>query len=217
MKTSEIYRKFIIPPNLQEHMLRVCGVAMIIKEHWQSEALDWELIKTACLLHDLGNIVRFDFDKTGAFLDGDKAKLEYWKKVQREIVDKYGTDDHEVTRKILLAVGADKKVIDVISQKSFGNSVKIRTSNEWPLKILSYADLRTLPNGIGTLEERIADIKQRMPKYVNRPDFADLVAACQEIEKEIQKKVGIPVMEINNQFVSDKVGKERDNWLDLET
>lgn len=57
MKISDIYKKFGIPPNLQEHMLRVCGVVSFIKKHWNNAdiKIDWDLVKKTSLLHDLGN------------------------------------------------------------------------------------------------------------------------------------------------------------------
>ena len=85
--------------------------------------------------------------------------------------------------------------------KSFGNSSAVKNSNNWPLKILYYADLRTLPSGIGTTKERLDDVRVRMPKYTNRPDFGDLVSACLEIEKQIQQNLDVPVSRVNNQNV----------------
>ena len=51
------------------------------------------------LLHDLGNIVKFDLEKYPDFLGKEKPRLEYWKKVQKEVREKYGSDDHDVAIK----------------------------------------------------------------------------------------------------------------------
>jgi hypothetical protein len=69
------------------------------------------------------------------------------------------------------------------------------------VKILYYADLRTLPFGIGTLEDRLEDVRNRMPKYTSRPDFKDLVEACRQIENQLQQNLDVPVVEINNDSV----------------
>ena len=71
MKVVEVYKKFGIPPNLQEHMLRVFEVTSYIEKHWKGETVDWDLAKKIALLHDLGNVVKFDFDKHPEFLGSE--------------------------------------------------------------------------------------------------------------------------------------------------
>ena len=212
MKVAEIYEKFGIPPNLQEHMLKVCGIVEFVQKHWSGkDIVDWDLIKKIALLHDLGNIVKFDFDKHPEFLGEEQANVEHWKQIQNKVVTKYGSDDHEATEKMLKEIGLKENAIEIILDKSFGNSIETRNSNNWPLKVLYYADLRTLPFGIGTLEERITDVKDRIPKYSNRPDFNDLVEACREIEKQIQNNLNVPVGNI-----TDDVVKVNNSLLNLE-
>jgi len=212
MQIREIYKKFYIPPNLEEHMFRVCEIVSFIEIHWTGEEVDWNLAKKLALLHDLANVVKFDLDKHPEFLEDEQQNVEYWKGIQRQIVEKYGDNDDEATKKMLLEIGIDQEVIEIIWNKRFGNSVATKDSNNWPLKIMYYADLRTLPLGIGTLEERIADVRERMPKYTIRPDFEDLVSACREIEIQIQQNMNISVSEINNNSVKVDSGY----LLDLE-
>ena len=201
MKIIDIYEKFGVPPNLQDHMLRVCGIVEYIEKHWVGKTVDWNSTKRIALLHDLGNIVKFDFDKHPEFLGEEQKNIEHWKIVQSEIVQKYGVDDDEVTKKMLIELGVDGESIEIIFSKRFGNSVEVKNSDNWVLKVMYYADLRTLPFGIGSLESRISDIKDRMPKYTNRPDFESLVDACRDIEKQLQPKINISVSEINDKNV----------------
>ena len=206
MDIKNIYQEFGIPPNLQEHMFRVWGVVSFIEIHWNNSQIkvDWDLVKQASLLHDLGNVVRFDFNKHPEFLGKEQINVEYWKDIQKKVIENYGSDDHIATEKMLMEMGVSQEMIEIIGKKSFGNSVAIKNGNNWPLKILSYADLRTLPWGIGTLEERIADIKERMPKYTSRPDFNDLIEACRRVERQIQENLNVPVSEINNDTIVSK-------------
>lgn len=200
MIIADIYKKFSVPPNLQEHMQKVYGVVAFIEQHWTGkEKIDWNLVKRAALLHDIGNIVRFDFDKHPEFLKEEQSRVDYWRDVQRGMVEKYGKDDHQATKKMLREVGGDEKLIKIIWEMRFGESVAINGSNSWPLKIILYADLRVLPQGIGTLEERLADIRQRLPKYASRPDFEYIVGACREIEKQAQKRVNVSLEQINKE------------------
>ena len=196
MKISEIYKNFKIPPNLQEHMFRVYSIVCFIEKHWKGEKVDWKLVKKIALLHDMGNIIKFNLDNHPEFLGTEAPRIDYWKKVQKEIIQKYGLDEEAATRKMLEEIEIDEKSIQIIEDKAFGNSVAIKNSNDWHLKLLYYADLRTLPFGVGTLEERLSDVSARMPKYTSRPDFEDLVSACRETEQQIQTNLDLYVSEI---------------------
>ncbi len=208
MNITGIYKKFRIPPNLQEHMIRVYRIICFIEKHWIGEEIDWKLVKKIALLHDMGNIIKFNLDAHPEFLGSEEPNVEYWKKVREEVIKKYGLDEEEATRKMLQEVGVDEKAIQIISDKAFGNSVGVKDSKDWQLKLLYYADLRTLPLGIGTLEERLSDVRGRMPKYTSRPDFEDLVSACRDIEKQIQKNLDILTSEI-----TDKTAKIDEDTL----
>jgi hypothetical protein len=205
---GEIYKEFGTPPNLCEHMLRVCGIVSFIESHWKGlQQVNWDLAKKAALLHDLGNVVRFDLDKHPEFLGNEQKNVKHWKEVQIKVIEKYGTDDHEATKHMLGEINASEELIEIILNKSFGNSITTMNSNNWPLKILSYADLRTLPQGIGTLDERLHDIRERMPKYSERPDFEDLVAASKENERQIQENIDMSLGEIKDTVVTIDVSK----------
>ena len=46
-------------PSLQLHMYRVTAVASRIVDNWKGQNLDKKEIIIACLLHDIGNIIKF--------------------------------------------------------------------------------------------------------------------------------------------------------------
>lgn len=201
MKIREIYKKYSVPPNLQEHMLRVASVTKFITEHWVGVNLDKDKLVKASLLHDLGNIVKFNFDKYPHFLGAEAKNIEFWKNKQKEIISKYGDDDHKATQKMLSEIGLDESSVESISAKSFANSVETLKSSNWSLKILLYSDMRVLPNGICSLQERLDDIMDRMPQYYNRPDINNLLESVKMIEKQIQENVNIPLGDINEKNV----------------
>ena len=202
MQLAEIYKKFKTPPNLQDHMLRVFGIVELLQKYWVGKAVDWNQTKKLALLHDLGNIVKFNFDNHPEFLGDEQKNIEYWKQVKSETIQKYGVDDDEVTKKMLTEIGFDVEQVERILNKRFSNSVAIEASDDWILKILYYADLRTLPLGVGSLEDRLDDVRSRMPKYTNRPDFEDLVNSCRAIGKQIESQITIPANEINDKTAS---------------
>ncbi len=57
---SEIYAEYRLMPNLKQHQFRVAAVAEIICKNL-SEVVDKDNIILACLYHDMGNIIKFDY------------------------------------------------------------------------------------------------------------------------------------------------------------
>lgn len=55
-----IYERFRIPGNLQMHMFRVAGVGELISNNWKGLDISKEDIVAALLIHDIGNIVKFN-------------------------------------------------------------------------------------------------------------------------------------------------------------
>ena len=202
MNIADIYKWFRIPPSLQEHMLRVCAIVVFLEKHWAGAKVDWDFVKKLALLHDVGNIVKFDLDRYQSFLGDEQKNVERWKEIQKEIIAKYGADDHEATQKMLREIRVSEQTIRTILDKSFGKSVATAASNNWPLKILYYADFRVLPLRIGTLDERINDVRQRMPWYANRPDFDTLIKAAKDIESQIQKNMDVTVDDITDASIT---------------
>src|SRR3989344_7719535 len=100
----------MIMPSLQLHMFRVTSVAQIICESlgenvilvseahpesgsWTSQDDAKNNILSACLLHDMGNILKFNLDLFPEFLQPEGK--EYWQKVKDSFEKKYGKDEHE--------------------------------------------------------------------------------------------------------------------------
>lgn len=191
-------------------MLRVCSIVTFIEKHWVGTKVDWDLTKKLALVHDLGNLVRFDLEKHSELLGEEQANIEYWKEKKEEMKVRYGSDDHEATFKMLTEIGISNEAIEAIGGKSFFNSGVIKDSPSWPLKLLFYADLRTLPFGIGTLRERADELVARRPDLVGRPDFKNLVDSCFDIEIQIQNNLNCPVSEI-----SDDTVKIEDSFLKI--
>lgn len=126
MKIAEIYKKFNIPPNLQEHMLRVGSLVEYLKNHWKGDnQIDWNLAIKVALLHDLGNIVKFDFDKHPEFLGDEQKNIKRWKALQTKIIKRYGADDDKVTKSMLSELGVNNHISEIIYSKRFGNSVEV--------------------------------------------------------------------------------------------
>lgn len=68
-------------------------------------------------------------DKYPELMGVERKRIEYWKKVQTEIVEKYETVDYKETEKMLKELGTEKDIVKLILVKSFGDSIKIVVSN----------------------------------------------------------------------------------------
>lgn len=193
MTIQDVYTQYNTPGNLQRHMLDVAGMVCAIKDKWIGRDVDWGATLTAALLHDVGNIVKFDLDKYPHLLGSEQPRIEYWRDVQQSTIKKYGNNDHVATTMMLQEMSISKKIIQIISKKSFGNSAQLRNSNDSESRLLLYCDLRILPGGLGSLDSRLKDIKERLTKYSRRTDFDDLVDACYDIEDDINRSVSLDI------------------------
>jgi putative nucleotidyltransferase with HDIG domain len=196
VRIGEVYDKFGIPENLREHLLRVTRVAMLISDGWKNDGLDKELVRKGALVHDLANIVKFKLEEDSPL-----------KQKQEEVIAKYGEADHEATEKMLLELGMDKEVIEMVQRKSFGNAIEIEKSNSWPLKILFYSDMRVVPTGVVDLETRLLDVVTRLDRYRNHPQKEHLLKSARSVAKQIQTMTNTHLESITDEMVSVNQGE----------
>ncbi len=209
---KDIYTKYKVPPNLQQHMLRVTGIAKIISDNWTGEQLDTNTLLLSCLTHDMGNLLKFDLINKVNFLGEETINLDYWKTVKAEMIEKYGADEHAATAAICRELGLNKKSLWIVENWGFSNFEKVLTSNNWEYKIGVYSDHRISPLGVVSLKERFAEQKKRYEQQEHKSvdlnahlsNKSEILISCAfEVEKVLQKNTLI-----NLNTVSD---------LDIET
>lgn len=170
MTISEIYSQYKITSGLQMHMLRVAGVAKYICQSMDSD-VDERSIVTACLLHDMGNIIKFKMTvRPHDFLP---EGVVYWKKVQDEYITKYGNDENIATEIILNELGVSKKVLDIYSHIGFGRAPIVLEIDDFNFKIANYADQRVGPDSVMSMLDRLQEGRKRY--FANKGDVADPV------------------------------------------
>jgi len=207
MKLKEIYSKYPVPPNLQEHMMRVAGVAKIISENWMGALLDEDIMLKACLVHDIGNLLKFDLETKAHFLGKEQSNVDYWKKLKEEMAQKYGADEHVATASICQEINLEPKALWIVNNWGFGNFDKVLKSENWEYKICVYSDHRVGPFGIVSLKERFAEQRKRYQEYTHKSqdlsahlsDKSEFLANCAfEVEKQIQEMVSKDLSAIGN-------------------
>ena len=174
------------------------------------DEIDWNDLITAGLLHDLGNVIKFDLDKFPELLGDELPRIDFWRAEQDKLIEKYGNDDHSATGKMLDELNVDPRIEHTIQTKSFGNIRDTAASNDWLSKILQYCDLRVAPNGVVDLDERFRDIEKRYDKYASRQDFSEMVAAAKHIENQVAQSINIKLEAIMN---DESAAKHKDKLL----
>lgn len=208
MDAEEVYKHFGTPKGLQDHMLWVAGLVCTLRDHWSGETVDWDSAIKAALLHDIGNVIKFDLDKFPQLLGNELPRIDFWRAEQKRLIAKYGGDDHEATDRMLDELSVRRPIREATQSKSFGNSKPTAASTNWLVKILFYCDLRVLPDGVGTLSERVAEFRDRLKKYSERPDFPELIAACHDLEGQIQSSVDTNLDGIMTQPNADRLRQQ---------
>lgn len=179
----EIYQQYNIPPNLQRHMLEVTAVGRFIVDHWRGEQVNKQLITHTLLLHDMGNIIKFQ----KPFLSDMGKDETYWVKVQHDFKKKYGNDVHHATEEIICEIlGEESDVLKLTNQLGF-HSIEQTGYLSLEARICDHADMCVSPTGITTFAKRIEDLQQRYQKH----DIEKGIVLRKENAKYIQQHVDV--------------------------
>jgi hypothetical protein len=190
MTIQDIYRKYQIMPNLQMHMYRVTGVAQQMCENISTEAegqLNINDILTTCLLHDMGNIIKFDLVRFPDFLGSEG--LEFWQNVQNEYRQKYGQDEHEATVLIAQELQVSERVQQLILGVSFDHMEEVVVKNDLDQKICEYADDRVTPTGVTSLDLRLKDLEERYRHRYPSAEDQDKRKRFGELAKQLEQDI----------------------------
>ncbi len=208
---SAIYKEYRIAPSLQMHMLRVAAVAKIVLSHLREPLGESEEahVLSACLFHDIGNIVKFDLNYFPEFIQPEG--LAYWQDVQKHFWEKYGTEQHEAHMAIGKELGLHPRTLLLIGAVGAKFACGNRQSEDMAKKICSYGDVRVDPHGIVSLSERITEAQLRYKDRISRDDdVSDDIHQCfYAIEKQLMEKTDITPEFITNAIAEDIISQLR--------
>jgi hypothetical protein len=157
---ARIYDRFTIPSGLRLHMYRVASVAGMICDNLNGVSVNSGNVVAACLLHDLGNIVKFEIskDQFPGLLGADGKGIDYWQEVKKKVIARYGGVDHVATHNMLSELGVDSRLILIID--SMGGIFN-GSSTDMEADICSYSDCRVGPSGVMSVTDRVNDFYKR--------------------------------------------------------
>ena len=155
---KEIYKEYNIMPMLALHQMRVAAAAEMICDSLDIP-IDKKSIITACLLHDMGNIIKFKLDKFPKW--NEPEGTDYWEKIKYDYILKYGNDEHIASIKIAEEIGVSSYIKDLINCVDSSSVEILKMENDFCKKICLYADNRVSPQGIVSAEAHSLDALER--------------------------------------------------------
>ena len=154
-------------PNLAMHQLRVAGVAMQICESLDTN-IDTNSVVKACLLHDMGNIIKFNLNHFPEL--NEPEGLVYWQGIKNDYISKYGNDEHKASLEIAHELGISRYILSLIECVDPDSVEIINKEDNLEKKICIYSDNRVTPHGVVSTEERSLEAKER---YKDHPHAFD--------------------------------------------
>jgi len=203
----EIYKEYKIMPILMMHQMRVAAVAIEICESLDVE-IDKENIVKACLLHDIGNIIKFKLDHFPK--ENEPEGIDYWQQVQDEYILKFGINEHLASLLIAKELNVSSAVYNLIDSVEPSYVEKIAIGDSLGQKICLYSDNRVNPYGVVSIDERNMEAKERYknhPHAFNEEDRIIFMKNMEEIEKQIFSHSKIKPEDINDESIKDLLEK----------
>jgi len=200
---KQIYDDYSIPANLRRHMIWVANVAELLCDNCK-EKVNKEDIIAACLIHDLANLIKMNFElHTGVDLldKEDQEKLDFYKQRQDKMKLKFGLNAEHANPIIAKELGASERVIELVSHKPFEICGDKLLSNDVEEVIAAYADLRVEPKGIVSMKERMEDFDKRYNTHLHKEKIefsTKFKPLAEKMEKELFEKIKIKPEEITS-------------------
>jgi hypothetical protein len=204
-----VYSKFDLPSNLRMHCFRTAAIAELICDNWNGPAINKNDIVAALLLHDLGNLIKYDFSHQNLLSQEDAGKIDYWRQRQKETIEKYGSSETEATMKMVCELAVEARLKSLLAgHESLDDwNAAVLGGNDWDNKIISYADCRVSPFGVVTIEERFKDLITRRKGKPVEQVYRALFPSVIELEAQLSQKMSISPSQITDKTIESYMGK----------
>ena len=205
MTVSDIYTRYPVTPNLARHMLRVGAVTRLILDHWSGPALEERTMMKIALLHDTGNILKFDFEGHPHLLEEEQPNVQRWKALQAEWAARF-PDENAMTYAIAAECGMHPGEIAMMRDLGYGLMDRIAQEERFERKIVKYADMRAAPFGILPLKDRLEEGNKRYAKHptisIDHSKTKLLQEAAFDVERQIMVHCTLTPRDITEETVA---------------
>ncbi len=199
MTIQDAYSRYEIMPQLSLHMRRVAGVGKLILDGWR-EPIGHDTVMRTLLLHDMGNIVKFDLTEAGQrkLKSAEPEDLPRWRDIQAKYWKAYGKSAYEATLAIVKELHQEDLVeIYQADHEGYAKSYPALLLDQSPtVQILAYCDVRVVPSGVVPMKERIADLQRRYGRDLSWYDF------LYQLEESVGAMTTTPLSSITEQSVA---------------
>lgn len=199
MNISDIYTKYSIPTNLQRHMLTVAALADYICDYLDGVSVDKDLVIKTCLLHDMGNIIKFNFDDPSLLDEDDRQRIDELREIRLQYLKKYGRTPDKATIAIIKEITSDVRVGKVCESGHWDVNFDEVEKFVWESKIVCYADMRVGPFGILPIRERFANLTERRPE--SKEKIMEILEHGLKLERSLQSVSRVDLTEIGDQKI----------------
>ena len=208
MTTASIYDYCQLPPVLRQHMLRVTKTGKWILAHWSGAEFDQSLYIHALLVHDLGNLAKFDLSPTATVRLLPLENINEWRQIQQNFISRYGKNADEATLKLIqeLQLPRADELIKLIGGHTPKRLAETVQNHNWAQKLLDYTDFRVGPFGILSLDERFADLTKRYQyrtKEWGDPAWIQTqLNYFKQLESQIASQLTEPITNLNDDAIA---------------
>jgi hypothetical protein len=195
-----IYDTYYVLPGVRTHMMLAASVGHFLCKQL---AIPSERVVAALLLHDIGSVVKFRIDSPLS-KEASKEEQEQLLIAQQKIKERFGSKEHGATANILVDLGVDKAVQELINKAQYSRAKEIVDESR-EIKICWYADYRVAPSGVVSVDKRAEDILQRYQSraHFNKEQFHSHIALLKRIEQELFRNLQCSPEDINPKSIQE--------------
>ncbi|MBD3250437.1 MAG: hypothetical protein GF381_02630 [Candidatus Pacebacteria bacterium] len=211
MKIKQVYQKYYITPNLEKHMLWTAAVGLLVMEQWQGPTIDEQLVTTALLTHDLGNLVKFDLDSDFSRQHSglSNSQLDQLKSVQTKFRIKYSANADQANIAIARELQLSERIVRILALHSFQDIPELLQNPNWEHILCLYGDLRISPDGLVSVKDRVLDLRDRYlerdPQWSQTEFVNQSLQASLELEKQLQQQTKTDLNSLSQQQIDQKI------------
>jgi len=195
-----IYDKYHVLPGVRKHMILAASVGNFLCKQL---AIPSETVVAALLLHDIGSVVKFRIDSPLS-KDASKEEQKQLLIAQQKIKERFGEEEHSATANILVDIGVDKNIQEIINKAQYSRAKEI-SSESVEVQICWYADYRVAPSGVVSVDKRAEDIAHRYHKrpHFNKEQFESHIAILKRIEQDLFRTIDCTPEDVNPKSIQE--------------